>query len=139
MCQREICSDISFCNPSSSCSNCTIPLGLNCICYEGKVYIIISILDVALFFPQNVVVPVWMEEDVSTIIPASVLHTGLENTVNKVCHPLPMLTHIQTWFFPEVLLPVIWPAWMEEHVVVLTVVHVLLNMMGYNVNIKRYY
>ena len=56
---------------------------------------IISIIDLTLFFPQNVVIPVWMEKDVSTIIPASVLHTGLENTVKKVCYILPILTHIQ--------------------------------------------
>ncbi len=36
MCQIEICSDISYCNPSSSCSNCTIPQGPNCICFGGK-------------------------------------------------------------------------------------------------------
>ncbi len=38
MCQRQICSDISYCNPSSSCSNCKIPQGMDCICYGGKVY-----------------------------------------------------------------------------------------------------
>ncbi len=32
----------------------------------------------------------------STIIPANVLHTGLENTENKVCYLLCILTHIQT-------------------------------------------
>ncbi len=47
-----------------------------------------------------------MEEDVSTITPASVLHTGLENTVNKVCHLIPMLAHVQTRICPEVFLPV---------------------------------
>ncbi len=38
MCQREICSDISYSSQSFSCSNCTKPQGLNCICYGGKVY-----------------------------------------------------------------------------------------------------
>ncbi len=38
--QEKICSDISYCNPSSSCSNYTILQGLNCICYEGKVHVI---------------------------------------------------------------------------------------------------
>ena len=110
MCHREICSDISYCNPSASCSNCIIPQRLNCICYGGKDYIVISILYFTLFFQQNVVLPVWMEEDVSTIIPANVLHTGLENTVKKVCHLLPMLTHIQTvlYLLATSLLP-LWP------------------------------
>ena len=39
------------------------------------------------------------EEDVSTIIPANVLHTGLENTENKVCYLLCILTDIQTEFY----------------------------------------
>ncbi len=38
MCQRETCFDISYCSQSSSCFNCTIPQGLNCICYGNKVY-----------------------------------------------------------------------------------------------------
>ncbi len=42
-----------------------------------------------------------MEEDVSTIIPASVLHTGLENIVNKVCPILPILTQIQKKTLPR--------------------------------------
>ncbi len=32
----------------------------------------------------------------STIIPANVLHTGLENTEKKGCYLLCILTHIQT-------------------------------------------
>ncbi len=132
--QEKICSGISYCNPS--CSNYTILQGLSCTCYEGKVHVI-SIWWLQFILSTECSPPCMNEEDASTIIPASVLHTGLENTVNKVCHLLPILSHIQTVLCPWVFLPVIWPVWMEEHVVVMVTVHVWLDMMGYNMKINK--
>ena len=59
----------------------------------------------------------------STIIPANVLHTALEKTVNKVCYLLPILTQTQTELhILSIALPLLWSVQMKEYVLVVVII-----------------